>query len=65
LLGMDGFTLTRKLREQSVLTAVILITALSDTHLDNEAISVGAKCLFKKPFDANALLECVERGLSE
>ncbi|MEH2594970.1 FixJ family two-component response regulator [Bradyrhizobium sp. AZCC 1577] len=65
MLGMDGLTLTRKLREQSILTPVILITALSEKHLDDEAISVGAQCLFRKPFDANALLECVKRSLSK
>ncbi|WP_051397348.1 hypothetical protein [Bradyrhizobium elkanii] len=64
-LSKMALTLTRKLREQSILTAVILITALSETHLDTEAISVGTKCLFRKPFDANALLEWVERSQCE
>nr|WP_256464584.1 MULTISPECIES: response regulator [unclassified Bradyrhizobium] len=65
MLGMSGLMLTRKLREQNILTPVILITALSEKHLDDEAISVGAQRLFRKPFDANALLECVERSLSK
>jgi len=65
MLGVDGFTLVKKLREQSILTPVILITALPETYLDDEAISVGARCLFRKPFDINALLDCVERSLSK
>ncbi|MGY4173520.1 response regulator transcription factor [Bradyrhizobium sp. USDA 4529] len=63
MLGMSGLTLTRKLREKNILTPVILITALSEKHLEDEAISAGAQRLFRKPFDANALLECVERSL--
>ncbi|MGN8550406.1 response regulator transcription factor [Bradyrhizobium sp. 13971] len=65
MLGMSGLALTRKLREQNIRTPVILITALSEKHLDDEAISVGAQRLFRKPFDANALLECVERSLTK
>ncbi|MGR4932265.1 response regulator transcription factor [Bradyrhizobium sp. CAR08] len=65
MLEMSGLTLTRKLREQNILTPVILITALSEKHLEDEASSVGAQRLFRKPFNANALLECVERSLSK
>jgi FixJ family two-component response regulator len=61
--GMNGFDLVRKLHEQDVMTPVILITALSDTHLDDEAISAGAQFLLRKPFEIEALLDCVERSL--
>jgi FixJ family two-component response regulator len=62
--GMGGLNLVRKLHEQGVVTPVILITALPDKHLDDEAISVGARCLLRKPFETNALLDWVERSLS-
>jgi FixJ family two-component response regulator len=62
--GMGGLNLVRRLHEQGVVTPVILITALPDTHLDDEAISAGAQCLLRKPFETNSLLDCVERSLS-
>jgi FixJ family two-component response regulator len=61
--GMSGLDLLRKLRERGITTPVILITALPDKHLDDEAISLGARCLLRKPFETNSLLECVERSL--
>jgi FixJ family two-component response regulator len=61
--GMSGLDLLRELRDQGITTPVILITALPDKHLDAEAISLGAQCLLRKPFETNSLLECVERSL--
>ena len=63
--GMGGLNLARELARQDGRTPVILITALPDRHLEHEAISVGAKCLLRKPFEAQALLNCVERHLSK
>jgi FixJ family two-component response regulator len=63
--GMSGLDLARKLREQGSMTPVILITALSDKRLDDEAISVGAQCLLRKPLETRALFDCVERSLSK
>lgn len=62
--GMSGFDLVRRLREQNYATPVILITALPHDHLDDEALSVGALRLMRKPFEAAALLESVDRSLS-
>jgi len=61
--GISGLDLVRKLRELDIMTPVILITALPDRQLDNEAISVGAQSLLRKPFETKALLDCVERSL--
>jgi FixJ family two-component response regulator len=63
--GMSGFDLVRRLREQGIMTPVILITALPDTHLDDEAILAGAQCLLRKPFEIESLLDCVERSLPD
>ena len=63
--GMGGLDLARELHERGIMTPVILITALPDKHLDSEAISVGAEGLLRKPFETNALLDCVERILSQ
>jgi FixJ family two-component response regulator len=62
--GMGGLNLVRKLHERGIVTPVILVTALPDKHLDDEAIAVGARYLLRKPFETNALLDCVERSLS-
>ncbi|HTZ68719.1 MAG TPA: response regulator [Roseiarcus sp.] len=63
--GMSGFDLVRRLREEDRATPVILITALPYAHLDAEALSTGALSLIRKPFEAAALLEFVDRSLSK
>jgi FixJ family two-component response regulator len=62
--GISGIDLVRTLREEDWATPVILITAWPHDHLDDEALSVGALCLIRKPFEAAALVESVERSLS-
>lgn len=61
--GMSGLDLVRKLREQGGAAPAILITALADKRLNDEAISAGAQCLLRKPFETKALLDCIERSL--
>lgn len=63
--GMSGFDLVRRFRREDRATPVILITALPGDHLDDEALSAGALTLMRKPFEAAALLELVEKSLSE
>src|SRR5262249_47308940 len=61
--GMGGLDLLRELRERDVMTPVILITALPDKHLDEEAASTGALRLLRKPLETGALFACIERGI--
>jgi FixJ family two-component response regulator len=61
--GMSGLDLVRKLRERGDLTPVILVTALPDRKLEDEAISVGAHSLLRKPLDTQTLLDRVARSL--
>jgi CheY-like chemotaxis protein len=61
--GMGGLNLVRKLHEQGIMTPVILITALPGKHLDEEAVSIGALCLLRKPFETKSLLGWVEKSL--
>ena len=61
--GMGGLDLLRKLREQGVMTPVILVTALPDKQLDSDAVSAGAVCLLRKPFETSSLLDCVQMSL--
>jgi FixJ family two-component response regulator len=60
--GMGGLRLVRKLHQMRIMTPVILITALPDAHLDEEAASIGAQCLLRKPFEMGSLLDRVERS---
>jgi len=62
--GMSGLDLARKFQEQGDRMPVILITALPDRQLKDEAISVGARCLLRKPLETQTLLDYVERSLS-
>ena len=61
--GMTGLDLLRRLHERGIMTPVILITALPDKHLDDEATALGAQSLLRKPFETNTLLDCIERSL--
>jgi FixJ family two-component response regulator len=62
--GMSGLDLVRVLRERGEGMPVILITALPDRELEDEAISVGAQCFLRKPLDTQAMLDHVARSLS-
>jgi FixJ family two-component response regulator len=62
--GICGLDLVRTFRERGGTIPVILITALADKRLDDEAISTGAVCLLRKPFEAELLLNWIERSLS-
>jgi len=61
--GMSGLDLQRRLAEQDVLTPMIMITAREEAGLKERALAGGALCFLNKPFDADILVECVERAL--
>ena len=61
--GTSGIQLKRWLDAQSCRTPVIMITARPEARLHAQAIASGAFCLLKKPFDAAALVENVEKAL--
>jgi FixJ family two-component response regulator len=60
--GLSGIDLKRWLDARSCSTPVIMITARSDPHVREKALASGAVCLLSKPFDAEALLECLKRA---
>jgi ergothioneine biosynthesis protein EgtB len=62
--GMNGLDLVRGLRGRGGTTPVILITALTGKCLDDEAVSVGALCLLRKPFETGVLLDWIEQSVS-
>ena len=62
--GLSGFDLKRRLNEEGCETPVIMITARLQAHLDADARKIGAICLLRKPFEATALISCLERALA-
>lgn len=61
--GMSGIELKRLLVSRQCQVPVIMITAHSDPALEGRAVSSGAVCLLRKPFEADALFGCLERVL--
>jgi len=61
--GMSGFDLKRRLLAHDSGLPVIMITAEAEPGLEARAAAVGAVCLLRKPFEADALTECLERAL--
>jgi len=63
---MDGYELTRKLREDAAL-AVIPVIFYSAHYMTHEASALAAKCgvqyIIEKPVDADALLHTVDAAL--
>ena len=59
--GMSGIQLKRFLTAQGIEAPVIMITARADPELADDALSSGAICLLRKPFDVGELLRVVAR----
>ena len=63
--GMSGIELKRHLVNQRCLRPVIMITARADPALDRQAIASGAACFLRKPFQAETLIDCIEKALNQ
>jgi FixJ family two-component response regulator len=61
--GMNGFDLKRRLDDRHGMP-VIMITARSELGLKEKAISVGATCFLRKPFETEALIDCLGRAFA-
>jgi FixJ family two-component response regulator len=61
--GMSGIELRKHLVASQWTVPVIMITARHDADLEAKAITSGAVCFLRKPFDASVLLRCVEAAL--
>ena len=62
--GMNGFELKRALSTGHGSLPVIMITARADPGTEEKAMSSGATCFLRKPFEAEALVNCLHRVLS-
>ena len=58
--GMSGIELKEHLAASQCPVPVIMITARHDPGLEEKAIASGAACFLRKPFDADALIRCLE-----
>ena len=61
--GMNGFELKERLDECRASLPVIMITARSEPELREKAMSSGAACFLRKPFDTETLVCCLEKAL--
>jgi FixJ family two-component response regulator len=61
--GMSGFDLKRLLDARGSRTPFIMVTARTEPNLEIKAVGGGATCLLKKPFETDALIDCLERAL--
>lgn len=63
--GMSGIELQRELASQKSELPIIFITAHGDIPMAVEAVRNGALDFVQKPFDDKALVEKIEKALSE
>jgi len=63
--GLSGIELKERLTAQGCAAPVIMITARSEEGLKERAFASGALCVLKKPFAAEALIDCLERALAK
>jgi FixJ family two-component response regulator len=61
--GMSGIALRQLLTEHRCPVPVIMITARHEAGLEERAIAAGALCYLTKPFEAGALVDCLEQIL--
>lgn len=60
--GISGFDLKRLLAARGSTVPVIMITARGEQGLEAKAAASGVVCLLRKPFETDALIDCLERA---
>jgi len=63
--GLSGIELKHRLVADGCTAPVIMITARVEPGLRERAIESGALCVLRKPFAAEALIDCLERALAK
>jgi FixJ family two-component response regulator len=61
--GMSGLDLKDLLVTRGLNVPVIMITARAESDLEIKAAATGAFCLLRKPFETDALIDCLKRAL--
>ena len=62
--GLSGLDLQERLQADGRSTPVILITAFPQEHHRTRAMRAGAIGFFGKPFDDEALIDCLEKAIA-
>ena len=62
--GMSGVELFHTLRNVGVGIPVIFITAFEDERIRKRVMAAGAKGFFSKPFESQAMIDCIEHALA-
>jgi FixJ family two-component response regulator len=60
--GMSGIDLKRLLTARDSKVPVIMITARAEPELEARVAASGAVGLLRKPFESEALIDCLERA---
>ena len=63
--GMNGVELQNRLMTDGYRTPVIFVTAFPKEKLRTRALEAGAFGFLSKPFDAEQLIECLDRALQK
>ena len=61
--GMSGLQLARLLTARRRGIPVVMVTARSDLDTAAQAAAYGAFCLLRKPFQTDALIDCLDKAL--
>lgn len=61
---LSGIELQARLRAIGITTPVVLITARTEADVLTAARASSAICVLRKPFDAEALIACLEKALT-
>lgn len=62
--GISGIDLKRKLTEQGIGLPVIMITARTESGVQEKALASGAMFVLRKPFEPDVLANCIEQALA-
>lgn len=54
--GMDGMSLTKRIREEGIKTPIIILTGKGETHTKVELLNAGADDYIVKPFSSDELI---------
>lgn len=63
--GLSGIEMMQRLREMGYSVPAIMITARAEPTIEARAVAAGALCVLRKPFEAEALIDCLQRALAK
>ncbi|MDX2204130.1 MAG: response regulator [Hyphomicrobiaceae bacterium] len=63
--GMSGIDMLNHLAARNIDLPVIAISGRPDPTLEQKALAAGAVCFLRKPFEADALICCLEKALTK